>query len=428
MATQRTGVLIVGGGQAGAMAAASLRGFGYTERILVVGTETTPPYERPPLSKAMLSGAIDVGQLLIHPTGFHAEKAIDLVLGRHVVALAPEAHMAQLDNGDQIVFKKCLIATGGKARAVPSLPAGGPRVHYLRSMADAIRLREELRQVQSVLVVGAGFLGLEIASTARSMGLAVQVLEGADRVLPRVLPPQASAWLEARIASAGVSLHTKTRCQSFHVGATDVTATLDSGQAISADIVVVAVGLEPEVGIARDAAMALHPANGGIRVDARCATSVADIYAAGDCTSQLHPFLGAEVRLESWQNANEQARLAAAAMAEVATDDLAAPWFWSDQFDINLQVIGVPRPELSYHCRGDMRPSAEAPKFLLLGTDASGRILHAIAVNAGGDLRQLKGLVDGRTSCDATRLCDASAPLRQLVRAATSAHASASIS
>jgi 3-phenylpropionate/trans-cinnamate dioxygenase ferredoxin reductase subunit len=291
-------------------------------------------------------------------------------------------------------------------------------VHYLRSITDALRLRDAMRRHRSVLILGGGFLGLEVASTARAMGLSVTVLESAHRVLNRAVPQVLSTWLQQRIARSGLALRLNVQCQSVFADSDGVSATLASGEQLSADLVVVAVGLEPEVDIARRAGIPINAANRGIGVDARCATSAPDVFAAGDCSSQHHPFIGAEVRLESWQSANEQARLAAAAIAGVPTESLAAPWFWSDQFACNLQILGVPVPGLTYHCRGTMDEHAESPNFILLGVSENGQILHAVAVNAGRDLRQLKALVDNKAPCDPAALCDTASQLRQQVRAA----------
>jgi 3-phenylpropionate/trans-cinnamate dioxygenase ferredoxin reductase subunit len=418
MDADHTGVLIVGAGQAGATAAAALRDFGYQDRIVVVGSEQPLPYERPPLSKTMLSGSGAVGDIQVHPTGFHEEKAIETLLGAEVVSLDAHGRTALLKSGRTIAWQHCVIATGGKARTIAGLAPGTARIHYLRTIEDALRLREEMRQCRSVLIIGGGFLGLEVASTARSMGLSATVLEGADRVLGRAVPPDMSSWLRQSITAAGVDLRLNALCESFDVRADGVSVDLASGETLSADMMVVAVGLAPEVAIASRAGLSIHSGNGGICVDAHCMTSAPGVYAAGDCSSQTHPFLGCEIRLESWQNANEQARLAAAAIAGVPTAPLSAPWFWSDQFGNNLQILGVPVAGLQYHRRGDFSSPDAAPKFMLLGANEAGQVLHAIALNAGGDLRQLKPLVDNKTPCDPISLCDATAPLRPLVRAA----------
>lgn len=418
MDADRTGVLIIGAGQAGATTAAALRDFGYQDRIVVVGLEQPLPYERPPLSKAMLSGSGTVGDIQVHPTGFHEEKSIETMLGAKVASLDVRGHTAQLESGKTIAWRHCVIATGGTARTIAGLTPGTAHIHYLRTVADALRLREEMRQRRSVLIIGGGFLGLEVASTARSMRLSATVLEGGDRVLGRAVPPDMSSWLRQSVTAAGVDLRLNARCESFDIRTDGVSVNLAFGETLSADMIVVAVGLEPEVAIASRAGLLIHSGNGGICVDEHCMASAPDVYAAGDCSSQPHPFIGSEIRLESWQNANEQARLAAAAIAGVPTPPLTAPWFWSDQFGCNLQILGMPVAGLRYHRRGEFCSPGAAPKFMLLGTNEAGQILHAIALNAGGDLRQLKPLVDSKTPCDPISLCDATAPLRSLVRAA----------
>ncbi|MFI5446466.1 NAD(P)/FAD-dependent oxidoreductase [Polaromonas sp. UC242_47] len=418
MNADHTGVLIIGAGQAGATAAAALRDFGYQDRIVVAGSERPLPYERPPLSKTMLSGSGAAEDIQIHPTGFHEEKAIETLLDTEVASLDVHGHTALLKNGKTITWQHCVIATGGKARTIADLTPGTAHIHYLRTIADALRLREEMHQCRSVLILGGGFLGLEVASTARSIGLSATVIESADRLLGRALPPEMSSWLHHAVTASGVDLRLNARCESFDVRADGVSIGLASGETLSADMIVVAVGLAPEVAIASRAGLSIHSGNGGICVDAHCMTSAPGVYAAGDCSSQTHPFTGHEMRLESWQNANEQARLAAAAIAGMPTAPLSAPWFWSDQFGNNLQILGMPVAGLQYHRRDDFSSPDAAPKFLLLGTNETGQILHAIALNAGGDLRQLKPLVDSKTPCDPISLCDATAPLRPLVRAA----------
>lgn len=409
-------ILIVGAGQAGATAAAALRSFGHAGRIVMVGNERRLPYERPPLSKAVLSDAAMDERIGIHAAGFHAEQSIELWLDTEVTAIDASRSVAQCRDGRSLAFSRCLLATGGKARHLPGLPEGTPRVHVVRTLADAQALREAMSRHTAVTVLGAGFLGLEIASTARAMGLAVTVLESADRVLPRAVPPAFSAWLGQRVRESGIDLRLGVRCASVDAQADGIAIALGDGSRLDAPLLVVAIGLLPDVALARASGLALHPDNGGIRIDAQGRTSAPRIFAAGDCTSQFQPLLGEEIRLESWQSANEQARIAAAAMLDIPTEGAATPWFWTDQFGCNVQMLGMPAAGIAYHLRGQQANGDAAPKFLLIGLDAEGRLRHAITVNAGGDLRQLRALIDQRVPCDAARLCDASTPLRQLVR------------
>jgi 3-phenylpropionate/trans-cinnamate dioxygenase ferredoxin reductase subunit len=409
-------ILIVGAGQAGATAAAALRTLGYAARIVVAGREQDLPYERPPLSKGVLSDAAMDARIAIHPPGFHDGQGIELQLGSEVIAIDAARSIAHFDDGRTMAFGRCLLATGGRARTLPGLPEGTTHVHHLRTLADARALREALPAHRSLVVLGAGFLGLEIASSARSLGLDVTVIESAPRVLPRAVPPEFSDWLQRRVRDAGVTLRLSSACASIEPDANGLSITLQDGQRLHAPLLVVAIGLVPEVALAQATGLALHPQNGGIRVDAHCRTSEPTIFAAGDCTSQFQPLLGEEVRLESWQSANEQARIAAAAMLGQPAEPAATPWFWTDQFGCNLQMLGMPRADLRYRWRGAQAAHGATPKFLLVGTDAQERLRHAIAVNAGGELRQLRALLEQAVPIDAALLCDDAQPLRQRVR------------
>ncbi|KDP88395.1 ferredoxin reductase [Cupriavidus sp. SK-3] len=413
-------ILIIGAGQAGATAAAALRSLGHDGGIVMVGGEVHAPYERPPLSKAVLADEQQDERIGVHAAGFYAEQGIDLRLGTTVTSLDPGRGTARCADGQAIAFSRCLLATGGRARTLPALPEGMAGVHYLRSLADARGLRAALRRERSVLVIGGGFLGLETASTARAAGLAVTVIEAAPRLLQRAVPAVFSDWLAQRVRSLGIDLRLGCGIASIPPATNGVAVTLTDGSALHAPLAVVAIGLHPDAGLARAAGLALHPGNGGIQVDAHCRTSAPGVFAAGDCTSQYQPLFGQEVRLESWQNANEQARIAAAAMLGVETAPAAVPWFWTDQLGCNIQMLGAVDPTLCYTLRGNGAADGDAPRFLLLGM-AGAQLRHAIAVNAGGDLRQLRNLIEQRTACDIGLLRNTAMPLKQAVREAAAA-------
>ncbi|NUA31662.1 NAD(P)/FAD-dependent oxidoreductase [Cupriavidus basilensis] len=423
--SQDAPILIIGAGQAGATAAAALRALGHDGGIVMVGGEAHAPYERPPLSKAVLADEQQDDRIGVHAAGFYAERDIDLRLATTVASLDPASATAHCTDGQAISFSRCLLATGGRARTLPALPEGQPRVHYLRTLADARRLRVALRRERAVLVIGGGFLGLETASTARAMGLAVTVVEAAPLLLQRAVPSVFSDWLAQRVRGLGIDLRLGRGIASIPPAVDEVAVTLADGTALRAPLVVVAIGLHPNVGLAEAAGLALHPGNGGIQVDAHCRTSAPGVFAAGDCASQYQSLFGQEMRLESWQNANEQARIAAAAMLGVPTAPAALPWFWTDQLGCNIQMLGAMDPTLRYTLRG----SAEAPdgdtppKFLLLGM-AGAQLRHAIAVNAGGDLRQLRNLIEQGTACDIGLLCDTALPLKRAAREAAAMRAS----
>ncbi|WP_459615637.1 NAD(P)/FAD-dependent oxidoreductase [Bordetella sp. 2513F-2] len=404
-------VVIVGAGQAGAAAAAALRAQGYAGRLTVVGSEPHAPYERPPLSKAVLQGEAGHEGLAVHPAEFYAQQQVDLITHTRAVALDRTARLLRLADGRELAYDRLLLATGGSARELPSLPRGAASVHYIRTLDDALALRAVLQPGVRLAVVGGGFLGLEVASTASALGAEVQVIESAPRLLERALPEALSAWLAARAASWGVRLHLG-RTLAEAAGTTPRTLRLDDGTSITADVVVVAIGLVPEVALARDAGLPLD-SNGGIRVDGQARTADPAIYAAGDCASQPRSCLGAPARLESWQNANEQARLAAAAMLGQALPAEPYPWFWTDQYGCNVQMLGLPEPGLVYVCRDT--GNAEAPRQIWLGLRHDVP-RHGIAVNAGGDLRQLRPLFERSMPLEAARFADGGNPIKPLVK------------
>lgn len=422
-------MLIIGAGQAGAMAASALRSQGYTGALILLGQEDCAPYERPPLSKAVLLDAAQDAASPIHQQAYYTEQGIELRLGVHVTRLEPERHCAWLSDGTVVHYAKCLLATGGRARELPGLAAGtNPRLHYIRTLQDAQALRAHLQLLQAqepggraeLVVLGGGFLGLEVASSALQMGLQPIVLEPAQALLARATPLQFSQWLQALVQAHGVDLRLGVGSHAIETQPQGLQLTLSNGQALLAHTVVAAIGQIANTELAAEAGLAVCPVTGGIRIDEQCQTSADDVFAAGDCTSQVQPSLGKLVRLESWQSANEQARLAAAAMLGLPAGVAASPWFWSDMFGLNLQMMGLPQPGLDYVVRGEMPqpsgPQASAAKFLIFGLDASQRLVYALAVNAGGDLRALRALFASDTQCDAHSLCDSTRSLRDIVK------------
>lgn len=418
-------ILIIGAGQSGAVAAATLRDLGHEGPITLIGREAHAPYERPPLSKAVLQAAETPVQTAVHPSDFYEQRRITLLTDADVVRLDADAHLVQLADGRQLNYHRCLLATGGRARELPSLPRGTPGVHYIRTLDDAAALRAGLTPKARVVIIGGGFLGLEVASTARTLGAEVTVLESASRLLERVLPPALSDWLADRARHAGVTLRLDARiARSTRQPHPDASVEhqacfaieLQNGTVLDADVVVVAIGLTPEVTLAEQAGLALDAANGGIVVDAHCRSSAPDLYAAGDCASQHRRHLNTALRLESWQNANEQARAAAAGMLGLPAPGEPYPWFWTDQFGCNVQMLGLPQPGLSYACRGVPQSQTDAPKFIWLG-HRDGVPVHAIAINAGGDLRQLRVLFEQGLRIDPQRYADETVALKPLVKA-----------
>ncbi|OZI18586.1 ferredoxin reductase [Bordetella genomosp. 9] len=415
-------IVIVGAGQGGAMAAAALRAQGYAGKLTLVGREFHPPYERPPLSKAVLRDAAAETAAAIHAEAYYAEQDIALLRGVEALALDRAARRISLSNGTWLAYDRCLLATGGQARTLPSLPPGMPGVHYVRTLDDARGLRACLSggaRAARVAVVGGGFLGLEIASTALESGADVAVVESADRLLPNALPAPLSTWLAARATALGARLHLGARIASILPATTDATAgglALDSGVVLPADAIVVAIGLQPDVALARAAGLEIDADNGGIRVDAHCRTADPHVLAIGDCASQHRDLLGRHARLESWQNANEQARVAAAAMLDADPPAAPYPWFWTDQFGCNIQMLGMPVAGLSYVCRGTAAPGDAAPRLIWLG-HRDGVPVHGVAINAAADLRQMRLLFERGIRVDPAGFADTDVPLKPWIKA-----------
>lgn len=381
------GIVIVGAGQAGAVAADALRKHGFRGRITMLGRERHKPYERPPLSKAVLVAAEEPGLDVLTQEAW-ALGDIDLLSSSDAVALDPSRREVRLADGRVLAYEMCLIATGGEASTLACAPAGHPHVHYVRTLDDARRLRAALQSKPQAAILGGGFLGLEIANSALSAGAAVTVLERATSLLDRFLPPEASAWLASGLREAGARLLLGASLGGVHsLPSGRMRLATDAGD-LEVDEVVVAIGLSPNDALARDAGLEIA-AGGGILVDALCRTSDEHVFACGDCTSQQRPGQTAPTRLESWQNANEQARTAAAAMLGAPIPAPAVPWFWTDQGKHNIQVLGLPAPGLEYVRRGDPATG----KVLWVGH--RGAIpLHGVAVNAGADLRAIRPLLE----------------------------------
>jgi 3-phenylpropionate/trans-cinnamate dioxygenase ferredoxin reductase subunit len=408
--TMPDSILIIGAGQAGGCAAAALRREGYGGRITLAGAEPHRPYERPPLSKAVLHDAGAEASMFLHKPDFHDALEMQWLPGADVQSLDAAARLARTASGETLAFERCLIATGGRARLLPGLAPDAPNVHYLRSLDDARRLRERLLPNAGVVVIGGGFLGLEFAGMARGKGMAVTVCEAGPQLLGRAAPPQAGAWLQARHEEAGTRVLCGAAVTSVETGAERVSVALAGGETIDADFLLISIGQVPNVELAAQAGLAI---DNGIAVDSRCETSAPGIFAAGDCASHVSRFLQRRIRLESWQNAQEQAQVAARAMLGLPAAYDVVPWFWSDQLGMNIQMLGMPDPALAYRLRG--RPSD--PKFSIYGFDGR-QLRYALAVNSGAEMTPLRRLMTAGASVDADLLADPARPVRDIVKAA----------
>ena len=419
-------IVIVGAGQAAARAAHALRELGHQSPIVVVGAEAHHPYERPPLSKGLLCDAVEPDTAVLPQAQFDACD-LQFIAGVRVLQLDAAARSLQLSDGRTLAYTQCLLATGGHARVLPALPPGTPRVHYLRSLDDARRLRAALEPGTHLAVIGGGFLGLETAASAVRRGARVTVVETATSLLARFVPHEVSQWLAEDVRRRGVQLRLGQAVAGAEAHAQGVRITLGNGELVQADHVLVAIGLVPHAELAQAAGLAIDPRNGGIAVDASCRTSDPHVFAAGDCASQFNPHLGEQLRLESWQNANEQGRAAASAMLGQALPVPPYPWFWTDQGEHNLQMLGMAAPDLVYVRRGDLALSTTAPKALWLGL-RNGVAVHGIALNAGTDLRAVRALFEQGTTFDPAGFTDLATPLRTWVKATQALAASSSTS
>lgn len=381
------GVVIVGAGQAAAVAAQALRKHGYSGRITMLGRERHKPYERPPLSKAVLV-ATEEPSLDVLTEEAWVGGDIDLLSGSDAISLDLSKRQVRLADGRVLAYDMCLLATGGEAKTLACAPEGHSHVHHVRTLDDARRLRAALQGKPQVAILGGGFLGLEIAHSALSNGAAVTVLERATSLLDRFLPPEASAWLESGLREAGARPLLGASLKGVHpLPSGRMRLVTDAGD-LEVDEVVVAIGLLPNDALARAAGLEIA-AGGGVLVDALCRTSDEHVFACGDCTSQQRQGQTTPTRLESWQNANEQARTAAAAMLGVPAPAPPVPWFWTDQGKHSIQLLGLPAPQLEYVRRGD----PAAGKALWIGH--RGAIpLHGVAINAGSDLRAIRPLLE----------------------------------
>jgi 3-phenylpropionate/trans-cinnamate dioxygenase ferredoxin reductase subunit len=405
-------IVIVGAGQAAAVAAHALREHGWQGSITMLGRERHRPYERPPLSKAVLLAG-DEPALDVLPEGIWARSNIELLSATNAIALNVALQQVRLADGRVLEYDKCLIATGGEAITFPSLPRTHPRVHYLRTLEDARRLREALVHRPAVAILGGGFLGLEVAHSCLAAGASVSVIERAASLLDRFLPSEASGWLASELRAAGASLHLGTSLTDVEPLAPHRLAlTTDAGSRFEADEVVVAVGLTPNDHLARDAGLVVAQ-SGGVLVDSNCRTSNEHVFACGDCTSQRRPGEARPTRVESWQNANEQARTAAAAMLDVAPPVAPVPWFWTDQGRNNVQMLGSCAADLEYVRRGD--PSAG--KALWIGHRHRVAV-HAVAINAASDLRTVRPLLERAEPVDLDDFALESLNLRAWVKQA----------
>ena len=399
--------VIVGAGQAGGWAAVAMRQAGFDGRILLIGEESWRPYERPPLSKAVLTDDPEPPITYFHAGERYAEQQIELLLGQTVTHLDPDAHSIRLSDRSRIDYDRLLLTVGGQARRLP-VP-GGDKAFYLRTLEDARLIRARLATSRHVLCIGAGVIGLEIASSARRRGCEVTVLEALPRAMGRSVSPEGAAFIEMLHRNAGIAMHFGVIVDAIEDAPGAFRVICRGGEVFLADMVIAGVGMQRNLALAEAAGLSLE---GGVVVDEFGRTSATDIYAAGDVTAFLHPLFGRRLRLESWRHAQNHGIAVAKAMCGDMTpyDDI--PWFWTDQHGVNLQVAGLPADAAHTVIRANDPPSA----FTAIHLAEDGSVIGVTAANNPREIRAGQALIKSRRQVDPKAAADVSIPLQNLLR------------
>jgi 3-phenylpropionate/trans-cinnamate dioxygenase ferredoxin reductase subunit len=393
-----TCLVIVGAGLAGVRAAGTLRKAGFDGRVVLIGEEATPPYDRPPLSKAYLQGSVDFDRLALHKAGYYESHGIELLIATRAVSLDVAARAVELSTGERLVYDGLLLATGARPRrlSVPGAELGG--VCYLRDIHHAEHLRSAIGPDTNLVVIGAGWIGCEVAAVARSRGAAVALVDVVSQPLARVLGPEVGAIYARLHATNGVSLHLGVGVESLRGAASVQEVRLTDGTVLAADLVVVGVGVTPCVELAQ--AGGLEVAH-GIVVDQHLATSAPGIWAAGDAASVYHPRYGSHICLEHWAGAAQQAPVAARNMIEGREVYERIPYFWSDQYDLTMEYNGWAPSWEQVVIRGD----PESGGFVAFWLSRS-RIVAGMSANVEGAAGHVEALVGAGAVVDPAQLAD----------------------
>lgn len=411
MDDKKSRLLIVGTGHAGSELALAARQGGWTGPITLLGDEKELPYQRPPLSKAYLLGKTDASSLALRPAEAYQNADIDLMLGVRVTRIERDAHTIYLADGRSLCYGKLALCTGGRPRPLVSegLTEKTPdNLFYLRTLKDADKIRAKLHPASRVVVVGGGYVGLEVAASACGLGAKVTVLETQTRVLSRVVGEPVSRFYEAVHRQAGVNVLTNTSIVRIECERDQIVAVHTShGERLEADLLIAGVGMLANIELAQNAGLAQEMA---IIVDENCCTSDPDVVAAGDCTIQIHELYGRQLRLESVPNALEQARTAAAWLCGTAKPNRAVPWFWSDQYDMKLQMAGMSQGYDSCVLRGDPN-SRSFCAFYLHGR----RLLAVDAVNRPSEFMQVRRAIARGVEIDKEAIKDEALNLKDLL-------------
>jgi 3-phenylpropionate/trans-cinnamate dioxygenase ferredoxin reductase subunit len=406
--------VIVGAGHAGSEVATSLRQGGYTGRIVLIGDEPGLPYQRPPLSKGYLSGATSAEALLLKPAASYEKAAVEVISDARVVGIDRAARNVSLSNGETLHYTRLVLATGSRPRLLqaPGLPADKSPInlHYLRTLADVNRIHPQFVEGKRLVIIGGGYIGLEVASVARKAGIDVVVLEALPRVLARVTAPEVSRFYEAVHREAGVDLRVDTKIERFVMDASGErieSIVTEDGTTIALDLVIVGIGVLPNSELAEQAGLDV---DNGVLVNEFAQTSDPDIFAIGDCSNHPNPVYERRLRLESVPNALEQARTAAQAINGNLAPYAPVPWFWSDQYDLKLQMVGLSQGYDQVVIRGSQEKRSFAAFYL-----HNGHIIAADCVNRQPEFMVTKKLVAARATPDPKQLADETFNLKELL-------------
>jgi 3-phenylpropionate/trans-cinnamate dioxygenase ferredoxin reductase subunit len=400
-------IVIVGSGQSGGWAAQTLRKEGYAGKVVLIGDEPHYPYERPPLSKAVLSGEATAESTHLIKSDAFEKLGLDWRPSVRVTSIDRVGRKVLLSTDESIHYDKLILCNGGRARPMNIPGAELPGLFTLRSIDDAQALSKALLPGKKIVVVGGGWIGLEVAATARKKGMEVTVVEAMPRLCERTVPPEISEYLARLHSRHGTQLILGASVARFARNAEGMlVATLSDGRELLCDAVVIGIGLIPNDELARDAGL---ECDGGIVVDAQCRSSDPDILAAGDVASWHCRWAGRRKRLESWQNAQEQGIAAARSALGIDVHHQPLPWFWSDQYDTNLQIYGMPDSSHRVVARGDL----QSDSFVLFYLEGD-QIRSALGPNAARDLRFARRLIESRKSVDPELLADTRVAMAKL--------------
>ena len=399
--------IIVGASHAASMLAPSLRQQGWQGRILVVGAEASIPYHRPPLSKDYLAGAKTLDEILIRPAKVYEKSEVEFILNTSVESIDRDNKTVRLSNNETLSYDKLALTVGSKVRKVNLSGVDLDGVFYLRDLRDVERITPYINPGANAVIVGGGYIGLETAAVLNKKGMNVTVLEMMERVLQRVTAPVVSEFYTRIHEEEGVSIRCGVGVSGFQGNGRVAKVLCSDGSGFAADLVIIGVGILPNTALAEAAGLEV---DNGIVVNDRAQTSDPDIFAAGDCTNHHNPIYDRRIRLESVQNATDQSRVAAGAACGKEVSYNAVPWFWSEQYDLMLQIAGLSQGYDEIITRGDPGNGRSFAAFYL----REGRVIAVDAVNKPQEFMFSKKLIPLQKTVDKKRLADAGTPIKEL--------------